>query len=109
MNPDVGAGKMIKTALFIFMISIAVCGAARAADDGKVIAFYENGQLKSEMTYQNGILHGPYAMYFENGKPMMRGAMKNGKRHGRWEVFYFNGDKSLHSSGVYQNGTWVRR
>jgi antitoxin component YwqK of YwqJK toxin-antitoxin module len=74
---------------------------------GRGLLFYESGQLKAEMRYENGKLNGPYVMYFENGRPMMRGTMKNDTREGRWEVFYFNGDKSLHSSGIYRNGKWV--
>ncbi|MEK9596914.1 MAG: hypothetical protein VW057_13195 [Rhodospirillaceae bacterium] len=74
---------------------------------GRGLLFYESGQLKAEMRYENGRLNGHYVMYFENGRPMMRGTMKNGTRTGRWEVFYFNGDKSLHSSGIYRNGKWV--
>ena len=74
---------------------------------GRGIILYESGQLKVEMTNENGKLNGPYNMYFENGQPMRCGTMKNDQREGRWQVSCFNGEKSLHSLGKCRNGAWV--
>jgi len=57
----------------------------------KKITYYEDGSKKTEGTYRNGQLEGPFVEYYPNGSKNMAGQFKNGKYHGLWLYWYDDG------------------
>ena len=47
--------------------------------DGKWIAFYKNGNIKSIVTWKNGKLNGKYIIYENNGRKSTETIYKDGK------------------------------
>jgi len=56
--------------------------------------YYHNGDLKSEVNYDNGKKHGPTKIYHENGKIALEGEFNAGKRYGIMTSYHENGGKS---------------
>jgi hypothetical protein len=68
---------------------------------GEAKKFYESGQLKSQTTYQHGVIQ--YAkQYHENGNLEMEFPYKNGKKNGLRKKYWENGQ--LQSQMTYVNG-----
>lgn len=70
--------------------------------------YYENGKVKSEGNYENGVAHGLWKYYHTNGKLKSIGQKKKGKLAGSWRVYTKDG--KLNSTGLYtagkKSGTW---
>jgi antitoxin component YwqK of YwqJK toxin-antitoxin module len=84
-------------------------------ESGKVIAYYQNGQLSREMDYQNGYLVGPYKTYFLNGNLYREHFNLNDDYHGVEKIYfesgkikeensYSYGDLHGESKKYYENG-----
>lgn len=69
---------------------------------GKWITYYDNENIRTEISYENGLENGPYILYYPNGKKMINGYFVNGKREGIWSFFDQNGNKYL--TIEYKNG-----
>ena len=65
-------------------------------------SFYDDGQLKSEWTYENGRLEGPLLAYFENGQLESKRTYSDGELEGLLETYYESGQ--LKSRGEYKKG-----
>ena len=63
--------------------------------------FWENGNLKSNTNWENGIEYGNGIIYHENGKIDEKHFIKDGKIHGRIEQFYSNGSKRFWANSWY--------
>lgn len=64
---------------------------------------WENGNLKSELRYENGMLNGRSSWYFANGKPQMEVDYRDNKMDGRCQRWYENGflmEESWYKDGV---------
>ena len=62
--------------------------------------YWENGNLKSELRYENGMLNGLCTWYMVNGKPQMEVTYRNDTMHGlsrRW-----------HENGNLMEETWYK-
>ena len=46
---------------------------------------HENGQIKDQMTYENGLKSGQFNIYAANGALLEKGAYNSGRKHGRWQ------------------------
>jgi uncharacterized protein len=64
-------------------------------------SYYENGDLKDELSNKNGVLDGPSVWYFHTGKLMMKATYQKGKIEGRMTRWYFNGNPEI--EGDYVN------
>jgi len=51
---------------------------------GKVVLYYDNGQLKHEENLYEGIKHGKYLDWFKCGQKKTEGQYVYGKRNGKW-------------------------
>ena len=61
---------------------------------GECVIYYSDTKIiKEEMTFRNGILHGPMTSYYMNGTIRRQGAFFNGKMEGKWESWYRDGKK----------------
>ena len=69
---------------------------------GIAIDKYDNGKIKFEVEYENGLLNGSFIHYYENGNEKQVAECLNGKFNGHYIDFYENGD--IVSEGEYVNG-----
>lgn len=58
---------------------------------GKWIEYYCNGNMKNQLTFQNGRPDGYAIMYHENGKISEEGNWKNNRWVGNYKLYYENG------------------
>ena len=54
-------------------------------------AYHKNGKKKIEMSFVNGLLHGPYLMWYKNGKLRSQTNHKEGKPDGQHSAWFENG------------------
>lgn len=77
---------------------------------GTVFSIHKNDKRKEEVTYEEGLLSGPFKTWSEFGLPQLEGNWMNGKKMGAWTEYYENGEK--HFSGEYINddeaGMWTK-
>lgn len=59
--------------------------------EGKMKAFFRNGNTNAEGTYKNNELEGDYFEYYEDGKPKNIGKYSKGKKEGVWKEYDENG------------------
>ena len=55
--------------------------------------YFDNGDLKSQTGYSNGLKHGRYSVWFEDGNLNERGKNQNGKPFGLYELWLEGGQK----------------
>lgn len=70
--------------------------------NGKAFAYTENGALKGEFTYLNGVLTGAFKVYYPNGNISVTGSLLNGDKNGLITEYDEYGDKQ--SEINYKNG-----
>ncbi len=58
---------------------------------GKWLEYYCNGNMKNQLTFQNGRPDGYAVMYHENGKISEEGNWKNNRWNGPYKLYYENG------------------
>jgi antitoxin component YwqK of YwqJK toxin-antitoxin module len=58
---------------------------------GKWLEFYCNGNMKNQLTFQNGRPDGYAIMYHESGKILEEGTWKNNRWVGPYKLYYENG------------------
>ena len=68
-----------------------------------VIYYAGTENIKEEMTFEKGILHGPVTSYFTDGSVKRKGFYLRGRMHGKWESWYKNGMKRYIAN--YENDT----
>ncbi|MGD9200450.1 MAG: hypothetical protein PVI26_02710, partial [Chitinispirillia bacterium] len=60
---------------------------------GKEISWYENGNVKTEASFENGLPTGTAVTYYEDGKKASQVSFQNGKKQGEETYWYSNGNK----------------
>ena len=70
--------------------------------DGKWVAFYDNGKMKSIENWKNGMLNGKYILYNEKGKKVLETYYKNGIDNGKYAIYHANGKPRI--LGQIKNG-----
>ena len=70
--------------------------------------YYENGNLKSEITTNNGISDGLSKLYYESGELRTKGFFKHGIEHSIWSSYYENGKLKIEAEWKdgKPNGIW---
>lgn len=58
---------------------------------GRWTLYWSNGRKKTEITYIEGVRHGPRTSWYEGGQLWIEGRHVNGKSHGKWTIWYSNG------------------
>ncbi len=61
--------------------------------NGKELCWYENGQVKSELTYEKGAPAGAACTYYDNGTKASETTYKNGNKEGDEIEYYPDGTK----------------
>ncbi|HEX2984423.1 MAG TPA: TonB family protein [Ignavibacteriales bacterium] len=74
--------------------------------DGPAYFYYENGNLQSQLEYNQGMLFGLCREYYENGALKAEIMVKEGKRDGIVKFYYDNG--GLQSLLHYENGVLIK-
>ncbi len=54
--------------------------------------YYDNGNIRSEIEYQNNVPHGMFLAFHENGMLQLQTTYKHGKINGNYKVFDEFGD-----------------
>ena len=67
--------------------------------------YYENGNLKSEITTNNGISDGLSKLYYESGKLKIVAKQNEGYPNGKWR--YYNDNGQLLKISEYLNGELI--
>ena len=75
--------------------------------DGPWVYYHENGQLREKGDFKDGIQEGPWVYYHENGQLWEKGDFKDGFQEGPWVVYNKDGTKNDEESGTYRNGEKV--
>lgn len=70
--------------------------------NGKFIYYFESGQVKTEITYQNNKIEGTLTNWFENGNKENEGNFKDDISKGAWFTWYENGGRK--SEGAFLQG-----
>lgn len=76
---------------------------------GSVITWYENGQKKTEIYYENNVPHGSRTVWRDDGKLWTQGSYVDGKPHGTWMQWFPDGRPALQLNfdhGKY-HGTFI--
>ena len=73
---------------------------------GKIIEKFENGQIKNEVEYKNGIRHGVYKNYREDGQLTIDNTYENGKMT---STRHYNGSGQLSWEMVLQENSKVEK
>ncbi|HRY31692.1 MAG TPA: toxin-antitoxin system YwqK family antitoxin [Bacteroidales bacterium] len=77
--------------------------------NGKVIYYYEDGKKKSEETYLDDYKFGRAVHYFENGQKESEGVYDNCRETGQWIYYHPNGQKKAEGTfteGI-ESGEWI--
>lgn len=69
---------------------------------GEWRTYFENGQVKSIIQYQNGTEHGKWITCFETGVISSQGQFTNGSKSGIWTYHYPSGKVKTRTN--YQTG-----
>ena len=73
--------------------------------NGSIRVKYENGNLKWEENYINGLSHGSHKEWLENGTLIWESFWKNGKEEGLWRQWFEDGKLSYESN--YKDGNVI--
>jgi antitoxin component YwqK of YwqJK toxin-antitoxin module len=69
---------------------------------GRCVAYRGKGLLFIEITYDQGIAHGPYRDYWSNGRLATEGQFVDGVQEGDWR--FYNKDGSLYEIIQFKGG-----
>ena len=75
---------------------------------GEYKDYYRNGQLKCQQFYKDGLPHGEYKYYYENGQLKCQQFYKDGLSHGECKWYYGNGQlycQTFYKDGLSQDST----
>lgn len=61
------------------------------AQDGTWTSWYEDGQVERQITYAQGVMHGPTTAYHHDGVQQEAGAYREGRRVGHWTAWHETG------------------
>ena len=82
---------------------------ASGPKNGLIKEYFEDGSIKEEIEYFNGVKEGKRKVWYRSGQLYKSGTMKNDRWHGKYQEWYENGSPKL--SGQYmdgqQHGEWV--
>lgn len=67
---------------------------------GKVVEYYDNGQLYYEKSYKFGLVDGESITYFKNGQIQEKGVYDRTSKKGEWITYFENG--KIESKKYYQ-------
>tara|TARA_A100001388_G_C28541743_1_gene390576 strand:- start:90 stop:452 length:363 start_codon:yes stop_codon:yes gene_type:complete len=97
-----GCGKVVEKSELNFRNGIYYPINSDKPYSGKIVSYYENGQLEYSKNYKNGQSEGLHKSWYENGQLKTSGNYKNGQREGLHKSWYENGQ--LKYSRNFKNG-----
>jgi antitoxin component YwqK of YwqJK toxin-antitoxin module len=80
-------------------------GEGKTLRHGEAKAWFSNGKLESEGTYQFGKKSGTFTFWHENGQVAATGEYRDDQPEGQWVWWHQNGQRSAY--GRYENGQLV--
>lgn len=89
--------KFVKSLILLLVIvvvmpffNLAYCEETKK--DGVYKDYHENGTIKSEISYKDGLYHGPFKEYYENGVLWQEGIYKEGQPKGIQKTYFESGN-----------------
>ena len=76
-------------------------------EQGLFESYRENGQLEYKNNYKDGEVNGLFETYHENGQLKDNITFKDGEVNGLYEAYKENGQEENYSPDCYQNGNQV--
>jgi len=70
-------------------------------ETGRMVSYYESGQLSREAEIKNGEFVGKYAKYYSSGKLYSEGTYVNGEIEGHYTRYFENGNKKEDTEYLY--------
>lgn len=67
--------------------------AGRPRRHGPSRTWYDTGELRSESTWRDGVLHGPFVEYHRGGGRARQGEYQDGEKQGAWTIWFENGNR----------------
>ena len=68
--------------------------------NGSYISYFDDGKIKNQTQYENGVEFGNFYWFHPNGNIKNRGYLKNGLKEGIYEVFDKLGKRILKKSCI---------
>ncbi|MFO0940819.1 MAG: hypothetical protein U0930_08625 [Pirellulales bacterium] len=72
---------------------------------GTYTVYYENGSVRSQVTYNQGVQEGSFVGFFPNNQREVVGVYLGGKQHGKWSWWHENGMRKAVAN--YDHGVLV--
>ena len=88
--------------VFLALFAMTSCSNTPQEPSDGERAYWENGNVKSELHYENGQLDGECVWYYANGKKMTEATYANGEINGEMRKWFENGQ--LFQEGSYVDG-----
>ena len=103
LNPNLNAIVLQKDRELIIKDAIE-----KDKEQGRSECFHENGELATEASYKDGVLHGSYRKYLANGTLEATKEYNLGVQEGLQEIFYENGvvEERVVFEQDLPNGLW---
>ena len=76
-------------------------------DQGPVVLYFDNGNVKAERQFKDGKLDGSYKLYHENGQLKLEGTYRNDRMNGIFKKY--NSQGQLVSEETYQDDALLNR
>ena len=71
-----------------------------------ITTWYENGEMKSQLEWKNGILNGVNKVWYDNGQMFQEGGFVNGIPEGNLKVWRQNGDSWFDINNAEDAKVW---
>ncbi|MFQ3578751.1 MAG: hypothetical protein SNJ71_01245 [Bacteroidales bacterium] len=77
--------------------------------NGEFTSYYDNGAVKVQATFINGVVNGEYKTYYPNGQIKELRNYENGKSNGMWYLYNEKGYLLSQASFAQdqKHGTWI--
>jgi antitoxin component YwqK of YwqJK toxin-antitoxin module len=73
---------------------------------GIVFNNHDNGNLRYEAPYKNGLKNGEVVSYYQNGQLRVKANYKNGQYDGSYQEYFDNGELAI--DWIYKDGELVK-
>lgn len=89
----------MKKTFFLFALVVLFLS---SCNDRTRKSYWDNGNLKSELSYDGDVLNGTCTWYYENGRKQFQVDYQNNKMNGKMTRWYENGN--IMEDGFYKDG-----
>ncbi len=99
--------KLTLALLFAGSLGLIATVGARSERPNAQTTYFANGQVKSEVLFEDGRREGPARRWFADGTLQAEGEYAQGEAEGRWTWYRPDGSVDEARSGLYRAGVLV--